>query len=117
MAPHDGGVVDQYVDRADFVYYPSVHVFDLIPFGNVAFVTAGHASRFSDDSYRFVGFRFVDVQARYFRAEIGESRREFAAQSPGGTGDLKRNNIILLDIGDDNNIIYSAPETSSSDIW
>lgn len=48
MAPHDAGVVDQYVHRTRILLYPFVQNMNLIPRGNVTFVAGGRAAGFSD---------------------------------------------------------------------
>jgi len=88
MGQYDARVVHHYVHGAQFFHDRGVHGPDLLPVGNVDFVTFGHPS-VSIDHFCRLGTPFaVDVNASNFGTQRVEPHAKFAAQTSSCPGNL-----------------------------
>lgn len=88
MGQYDARVVHHYVHGAQFFHDHRVHAADLLPIGNVDFVTFGYSAVSIDCFCRLAAPFAVDVNASNFSAQHVEPLAKFAAQTSRGPGNL-----------------------------
>jgi len=95
MGQHDARVVHHYVHGAQFVHDRRMHVPNLLPVGDVDFVTFGHPATSIDRLCRLGAPFAVDVNASDFGAQRVEPQAKLAAQTSSCPGNLYKLIIIF----------------------